>query len=46
MKKIFEVRSISRSDEKLYDWGARKTYAEAEQLLEERFGGKHKYWAE
>ena len=46
MKKIFEVRSISRSNEKLYDWGARKTYAEAEQLLEERFGGKHKYWAE
>jgi len=36
MNKIFEVRSISRSEEKTYDWGARKSYSEAEELLEQR----------
>lgn len=36
MNKIFEVRSISRSEEKTYDWGARKSYSEAETLLEHR----------
>ena len=36
MNKIFEVRSISRSEEKAYDWGARKSYSEAEILLETR----------
>lgn len=46
MNKIYEVCSNSRSDGKLHHWGARKSYTEAELLLEERFGEKHKEWAE
>lgn len=46
MNKIFEVRSISLSDQKTHHWGARHTYAEAEQVLKQRFTGKHKKWAE
>ena len=46
MSKIFEVRSVSHDNDKVYDWGARHSYAEAEQLLEERFGGSNKEWAE
>lgn len=46
MSKIFEVRSVSHTQDKVYDWGARKSYSEAEKLLKERFGGKHKEWAE
>lgn len=46
MSKIFEVRSISNSDEKPHNWGARNSFAEAEQQLEDRFGEKHKEWAE
>ena len=46
MDKIYEVRSIGRDNGKVYDWGARKTHAEAELLMEERFGEKHKEWAE
>lgn len=46
MSKIYEVRSIGRDNGKVYDWGARKSYDEAVLLLEERFGEKHKEWAE
>ena len=46
MSKIFEVRSVSHDNDKVYDWGARHSYAEAEQLLEERFGRSNKKWAE
>ena len=46
MNKIYEVRSTSRSDEKLHTWGAKNTYDEAQRLLDDRFGEKHKEWAE
>jgi hypothetical protein len=53
VKKIFEVRSIARSDNKVMSWGARRTRAEAESLLAERtrdpaWANKHhsKWWIE
>lgn len=45
MTLIYEVRSISRSDEKLHTWGARRTYDEAVELLEKRFGKEPSEWA-
>ncbi|MEL6111446.1 MAG: hypothetical protein AAFR20_01455 [Pseudomonadota bacterium] len=45
MAKIFEVRSISH-DGKPHYWGAKHTIEEAQALLNERFGGDHKEWAE
>lgn len=46
MSKIYEVRSIAKSDGKLHPWGALKTRDEAEQLLAERSEGENKEWAE
>jgi hypothetical protein len=45
MSKIDEVRSISRNNTP-HSWGAKTTYAEAEILLDQRFGKEHKEWAE
>jgi hypothetical protein len=42
---IYEVRSIARDDGKLHDWGARRTRAEAQALLNERTTGKNADWA-
>ncbi len=46
MKKIFEVRSISKGNGKIHTWGARKTLDEATQLMESRFGAARREWAE
>jgi hypothetical protein len=45
LTKIYEVRSISHTDDKLHDWGARRSRAEAEILLAERFTGSNTDWA-
>lgn len=46
MSKIYEVRSTARDNGKLHTWGAENSYDEAVLLLDERFGEKHKEWAE
>jgi hypothetical protein len=45
VSKIYEVRSIARSDDKLFSWGARYSRAEADELLAERITGKNTEWA-
>ena len=44
MSKIYEVRSIARSDGKMHNWGTRYSRAEAEALLEMRT--KNQVWAD
>lgn len=43
---IYEVRSVSKGDEKIHYWGAKKTREEAEVLLMEKTTGDKKEWAE
>lgn len=45
-RKIYEVRSVSKSDGKLHYWGAKNTKDAAESILRERFTGAAKNWAE
>jgi hypothetical protein len=46
VSKIYEVRSIARSDGTPCSWGAHYLRAEAEALLAERATGKNEEWAE
>ena len=46
MTKIYEVRSISRHNDKPHTWGADYSYDDAERRMGQRFGGDNKEWAE
>jgi hypothetical protein len=46
MSKIYEVRSVSKSDKKIHHWGAKKTREGAETLLVEKSTGDKKKWAD
>lgn len=46
MSKIYEVRSIARSDGELHSWGACYARMDAEALLAERSADKNQEWAD